>query len=216
MKKKKVTNGILEWHNEKRVPSSLVPMSYNPRKLTDKQRKDLESSLKKFNLVEIPAINTDGQIIAGHQRVAVLLSLGRDESIDVRVPNRKLTKEEVDEYNIRSNKNTGEWDMDLLVLNFDPVKLLDWGFDRKELDDAKDLCRTKEQGSPDVEFTEELLESRNYIVLYFTNEIDWLHLQSIFPLSTVKSLDSREGFNKMGIGRVVNGVKFLEKIMGFK
>lgn len=45
----------------------------------------------------------------------IMQLLGRgEEEIDVRVPNRKLTQEEFDEYLIRSNKNTGEWDIDLL------------------------------------------------------------------------------------------------------
>ena len=55
-----------------------------------------------------------------------------EELIDVRVPNRKLTKEEFDEYNIRSNKNTGEWDWDILSV-FDIDMLKDVGFDEDEL-----------------------------------------------------------------------------------
>jgi hypothetical protein len=40
-------------------------------------------SLKRFNLVEIPVINLDDQILAGHMRIAILIELGRgDEVID--------------------------------------------------------------------------------------------------------------------------------------
>jgi DNA modification methylase len=119
----------LMWHNEKRKISDLIPYDQNPRRLTDKQAKDLTKSLSKFDLVEVPAIDIDNKIIAGHQRCAILKTLGRgEEEIDVRVPNRKLTEKEFQEYNLRSNKNTGEWDCNLLA-NFDTDLLIDVGFD---------------------------------------------------------------------------------------
>jgi hypothetical protein len=65
---------------------------------------------------------------------------------------------------------------------------------------------------PEVEFTEELHEASNYLVLYFDNDIDWLQALTLFELKTVKALDSREGFEKKGIGRVVNGPAALNRI----
>jgi len=56
------------------------------------------------------------------------------------------------------------------------------------------------------------LEEHNYIVLYFTNEIDWLQAKTLFGLKTVKALDSKKGFEKMGIGRVLNGAEAIERI----
>ena len=124
----------LKWHTEQRKIKDLVPYEYNPRQMTDKQAKDLTKSLEKFDLAEIPAIDTDNTIIAGHMRMKIMLALGRgEEEIDVRIPNRKLTQEEFDEYNIRSNKNTGEWDFDMLA-NFDEEMLKETGFSSDELD----------------------------------------------------------------------------------
>lgn len=129
------TNSLI-WSTERRNVKSLIPLSFNPRKLSDKARQDLEESLTRFNLVEIPAINLDNKIIAGHQRIMILMALGRgDEEIDVRVPSRMLTEAEVKEYNIRSNKNTGEWDLETLKANFDLNELLVWGFTRTEFND---------------------------------------------------------------------------------
>ncbi|MBI1804831.1 MAG: hypothetical protein HY033_12205 [Ignavibacteriae bacterium] len=129
----KTISDSLVWTTEKRNAKSLVALPFNPRKLTDKQRRDLEASLSKFNLVEIPAINRDNTIIAGHQRLSILVALGQgDDEIDVRVPNRLLTEGEVKEYCIRSNKNTGEWDIDTLKENFDLNELLGWGFSQDE------------------------------------------------------------------------------------
>ncbi len=125
----KTSANSLKWSTQQRNVKDLVPLSFNPRHLTEKQRKDLEASLAKFDLVEIPAINLDNTIIAGHQRLAILVALGRGrEKIDVRVPSRLLTKAEVKEYAVRSNKNTGEWDVETLKANFDLNELLEWGF----------------------------------------------------------------------------------------
>ena len=56
-----------------------------------------------------------------------------EEIIDVRVPDRALTPDEIKEYNLRSNKNLGEWDFDLLA-NFGEEMLMDVGFESQELD----------------------------------------------------------------------------------
>lgn len=122
------------WTTEKRVINDLIPYDKNPRSMSEKQNSDLQESLEKFDLAEIPVINKDNIILAGHQRIRVLKSLGRgNEEIDVRVPNRQLTEKEVQEYNIRSNKNTGSFDFDILIDGFETEDLLEWGFDSKEL-----------------------------------------------------------------------------------
>lgn len=121
---------MINFITEKRKLSELVPAGYNPRKLSEKAYKDIEKSLSKFGLAEIPVINTDGILIAGHQRVQILANLkGTDYEIDVRVPTRKLTDKECREYNIRSNKNVGEWDFTKLEHEFKTEDLLEWGFD---------------------------------------------------------------------------------------
>ena len=123
----------LTWQTETRIVDDLVPYEKNPRMLSDKQQKDLEASITKFNLVEIPAINTDNVVIAGHARLKIMQLLGRgQEEIEVRVPDRTLTKKEFEEYLLRSNKNTGSWDYELLK-SFDTSFLLDIGFDDTDL-----------------------------------------------------------------------------------
>ncbi|MEO6536180.1 MAG: DNA modification methylase [Candidatus Paceibacterota bacterium] len=125
----------LSWHTEQRKVSSLLPYEANPRKLTNKQLQDLKKSLQKFNLVEIPAIDTNNTVVAGHQRLKALQLLDRgDEEIDVRVPNRKLTKEEFEQYLISSNAISGEWDLEKLK-SFDLDLLLESGFDESDLSD---------------------------------------------------------------------------------
>ncbi len=123
----------LFWKTEKRKIKDLIPFDKNPRILSDFQKDKLKESLEKFNLVEIPAINIDNKILAGHQRIKIMLLLNRgNEEIDVRVPNRKLTKEEFEEYNLRSNISSGDWDFEALK-SIDIEMLMDVGFDNDDL-----------------------------------------------------------------------------------
>lgn len=124
----------LHWRTEPRKVSDLIPNEQNPRVMSPKQLEDLKRSLKKFNLVEIPVIDTDDKVIAGHQRLMVLKLLGREyESIEVRVPNRKLSKKEYEQYLLASNRVHGDWDWDKLAANFDIDTLLVSGFDDTDL-----------------------------------------------------------------------------------
>lgn len=123
----------LSWHTTKRRVNDLVPYDKNPRTISDKQLTDLKRSFKRFNLVEIPAIDTDNRIVAGHQRLKVLQLLGRgEEVIEVRVPNRKLTPKEYEDYLLTSNIAGGDWDLEKLK-SFDIGLLLDIGFDETDL-----------------------------------------------------------------------------------
>ena len=140
----------LQWRTEVRTVDELIPQAINPRTITDKQMSDLKKSLKKFGLAEIPAIDADGKILAGHQRVKALKLLGKgSEKIDVRIPNRKLTKEEADQYLISSNKLGGDWDFEALK-SFDITLLGESGFEDFELAEFWD----KDLATEDDEFDE--------------------------------------------------------------
>ena len=136
----------LEWYTEKRKVSELVPYEFNPRSITEEKLQKLKESLEKFNLVEIPAINLDNTIIAGHQRICALFTIGRgDELIDVRVPNRQLTESELKEYNLRSNINVGEWDVEMLTEHFSEFNFDDLGLNLDDFDLPNDVLDSPEQ-----------------------------------------------------------------------
>ena len=125
----------LEWTTEKRRVNDLVELEFNPRKITEEKRQKLIESLEKFNLAEIPAINTDNKVVAGNQRLKALQIAGRgEEMIDVRVPNRKLTDKELKEYALISNTHAGEWDFDILGVEFADVDLGFAGLDMKQIE----------------------------------------------------------------------------------
>lgn len=150
----------LEWHTEKLKVKHLVPCNYNPRKITPKRLAKLKKSLEKYNLAEIPAVNTDKVIIAGHQRIKVLMDLGRgDELIDVRMPNRTLTEEEFKEYNVTSNISVGYWDIDILEECFADVDLLELGLDINAIELPGDVLpndlKQEEEQEPDLTLPKE-------------------------------------------------------------
>ncbi len=162
----------LQWHTAQRKVNNLVPQDVNPRKIDDKQMSDLKKSLAKFNLVEIPAIDLNGKILAGHQRIKALQLLGRgEELIDVRIPNRQLTEDEVKRYLVSSNALGGDWDFEKLK-SFDLDLLIDIGFDQIDLSHFWD----KELEIKDEDFDVE--EELNKIKIPTTKPGDLIHLGS--------------------------------------
>lgn len=124
----------LVWSTARRRLGNLVPYKFNPRLATEKFKQTLTRLLKKFGLVEIPAIDLDGSILAGHQRIAALLALyGPDYEIEVRIPNRRLTEAERKEYLLASNRAHADWSYELLAEHFDIGTMLMSGFDDADL-----------------------------------------------------------------------------------
>jgi ParB-like chromosome segregation protein Spo0J len=128
---------MIKWHLETRKISSLKPHPKNPRRLTKEQHAHLRYNLNKFGMAAKPEVNIDGQIIGGHMRIKVWKELGNNE-VECNVPDRLMTPEEVDEACIRFNKNTGEWDWDLLGNEWEVQDLFDWGFTADDLHLDKD------------------------------------------------------------------------------
>jgi site-specific DNA-methyltransferase (adenine-specific) len=110
-------------------------------------------------MIDKPIVNLDSAntIIGGHQRKHVLESTGVKE-IECWIPDRELTEREVEELNIRLNKNTGSWDFDVLANEFELDDLLEWGFDKKELDIDLWAGEAPEDVEPQIDKAEELRE----------------------------------------------------------
>lgn len=103
----------------------------NPRQATEKEFNDLKKSIQKFGIVDPIIVNKRTQrIVGGHFRVKVAKSMGIKEMPAVYVD---LDEAQERELNVRLNKNLGEWDWDKLT-GFDKELLIDWGFDKDELD----------------------------------------------------------------------------------
>ena len=124
----------ITWQLKTYKLADLTDYFKNPRHITETEFKQLKKSLDTFGLIDKPIINADAAntIIGGHQRKHVLEANGETEC-ECWVPDRELTEREVEELNIRLNKNTGQWDFDVLANEFQLDDLLDWGFSEKEL-----------------------------------------------------------------------------------
>lgn len=122
------------WTEKKVKTADLVPASYNPRKISVKEREELTKSIEQFGRVEPVIVNTGSRsncVIGGHQRIKIYVDLGILE-IEAKVPSRELTEDEEKELNLRLNKNQGSWDEELLK-GFDIDMLLGVGFEDYEL-----------------------------------------------------------------------------------
>lgn len=112
----------------------LKPAEYNPRKMSDEQEKNLMESIKSFGIVDPIIVNKhkgrENIVIGGHQRLKIAEKFKIKKVPVVYVD---LNEQREKELNLRLNKNTGEWDWELLK-EFDEKFLIDIGFDNNELD----------------------------------------------------------------------------------
>lgn len=108
----------------------LRPAEYNPRKWDEAAIKHLTESIKRFGLVDPIIVNGAKErfniVIGGHFRLKVAKDLEYKEvpAVYVNIPNIEKEKE----LNLRLNRNTGDWDFELLK-NFEIDTLLDVGFE---------------------------------------------------------------------------------------
>lgn len=205
-----------------------------PRNPKEHDLGEIHQSFKRFGYVNPIIINEkSGRMVVGHGRVDTLIqkqSLGEPPPKRIRKNGKDWLvpvirgigfddEMEAEAYGIADNRTSevGGWNEGLLP---DVLKdlaegpgLEGIGFDGDDLDKMLEKMEKPIRKDPEVEFTEELLESSNYIVLYFNNDIDWLQAQTLFELKTVKALDSRKGYQKQGVGRVIDGADALNKLM---
>lgn len=115
-------------------PSILLPAAYNPRSWDEAAAAKLTDSIRRFGLVD-PLIvncapNRKNIIIGGHFRYEIAKRLGINKVPVVYINIPDIDKEK--ELNLRLNRNTGQWDFELLK-SFDIELLLDVGFDDSDL-----------------------------------------------------------------------------------
>ena len=199
----------------------LIFAEYNPRKLTTEEYQNLKDSLLRFGMVDPIIVNTNKErkniLIGGHQRVRVWRDLNNKTIPAIEV---NLTYEKERELNIRLNKNTGSWDWDMMANEFDLDELKQWGFDENdgEIFSPDDLIEMANPLNSETEnkFATELDRESNYIVLKFNKDIDWLQAKTLFGLETETSRRQNGKAWSSGIGRVLNGVDAIKKVIASK
>lgn len=199
--------------------SDLIPYIRNNKEHDKEQVNMIANSIKEYGFNQPLCIDKNNVVVVGHGRLLAAKELKMDEVPCVRMED--LTEEQINKYRILDNKlNESEWDV--LKLKEELNELGDMNFGDLELSKEdlfpelfleEDLEGPKEE--PEIKFTEELGEENNYIVLFFDDSVDWLQAQSLFGLETVDALDSKEGYRRRGVGRVINGTDFMNKLLEY-
>ena len=118
----------------------LIPADYNPRRWEAESFANLKESIKKFGMVDPIIVNGSPKrkniVIGGHFRLKVAEDLGFKTVPVVYLNISDVAKEK--ELNLRLNKNTGEWDWELLA-KFNETVLADIGFSSQEMDSIFNL-----------------------------------------------------------------------------
>ena len=185
----------------------IKPYEKNPRK-NDNAVEYVANSIKEFGFKVPIVIDKDGVIVAGHTRYKASKKLGLEKVPCVVADD--LTDEQIKAYRLADNKvgESAKWDESLLGAELSEILNIDM-----EMFDFDLTIDEDEEEEPEIEFTQELGEENNYIVLMFDNTVDWLQAQTLFDLKPVKALDSKKGFERIGLGRVIDGTMFINKMM---
>lgn len=144
----------------------------NPRKIGKKRLEELEKSFEMFGDFGIYLIDEYDNIIAGNQRLKVILmNYGPDTILDCK---RLIgyTQEELRAINIKDNTHAGEWDLDLLA-DWTADLNVDFGISSKDIP-------IDERKIKDIELIR--YEKYDYVLLVCRNEIDYNNLLRLFGL----------------------------------
>lgn len=180
----------------------------NPQTYTAHDMESLKRSLTDFPemmLLRPVVVKSDKERMAlgGNKRHQGCRELGWEKTPVIFAD--ALTPEQLEEFIIKDNIGFGKWDNEKLKAQWDVLKLKDWGMDIKDL-----LKRDSIQGKQVI--SEEIDFSSNFIVLKFNKDIDWIQVQTLLGLETVYGTRRNGNPWSCGIGRVVDGVKAIEKI----
>ena len=197
--------------------NKLIPYDFNNKEHDKEQVNMIANSIKEFGFNQPLVIDWNNVVVVGHWRLLAAKELWLEDVPCIRMEN--LTEEQINKYRILDNKlNESDWSELNLREELDMLEDMNFGDLELTKEDLfpelflEPVGKIKEE-KPEVEFTEELGEESNYLVLYFDNKIDWINAQSVFDLKPVKALDSKKGYERVGVGRVIDGTKFIEKIL---
>jgi len=205
----------IKWKAELRPLASLKEWEKNPRKLTDREKRELSEQLEKYGNLSPIVIDTDGTICGGHGRRKVFEDWKLKEAL-CWIPDRKLTADEFRDINVLLNTHKGQFDSSKLVSlfekDFDRLKYL--GVDgsilsqmKSDFEETLDKMTTEGAAYP---IMPKMSERYDAFVIFTTNEIE-----RAFMMNFLKIGDSKSYKNKyIGICRAVAFEKFKKELDG--
>lgn len=130
-----------------------------------------------------------------------------------------LDDREAEAYVIADNRTAelGSYDEDLLGSMLQKLakegNLLATGYDGDDVDEfLRDMEKRDRKVKAEIEFATELLESHNYVVLYFDNDLDWNSAMTKLGVQTVKAPDATETYDRRGVGRIIRGSGVISRL----
>lgn len=190
----------------------------NPRKIKRERFNALVESIKASPdmkvLNELKVYPLDGKfiVLGGNHRLQAYKKLGW-KTVLCKVLDESTPKERLREIVIKENMQYAENDEKLLA-GWDVKELVTWDVPMKIKGGG-----SQESEMGDVEFTEVLDETHNYVVLYFDNDVDWLQAQTLLGIKPVQLMSTKKGGTnvngqKIGIGRVLRGSDVINRLIG--
>lgn len=203
-------------HTKMEEVVNLVPHPQNPNTHPPKQIEMLAKIIRNTGWRSPVVVSTrTGFIVSGHGRLEAAKIL-KEEKVPI---DEQDFKSEADEFahlvaDNRIAELAGMSD-DKLTELLSGLSEQDYdlelaGFENNDVANLLELKDKSEEG--ETKFSEAIGESNNYIVLTFKNDLDWLSAQSHFELETVTAKRQNGKPWSKGIGRVIDGAKYLTKI----
>lgn len=189
--------------------SEIKPNPNNPRNIKREQLDKLKQSIKDFpqmfNIRPI-IIDEDNMVLGGNMRLKALEELGYEEVEIIKVYD--LTEEQKKEFIIKDNLSYGDWDWDMLELDWDIELLQDWGLEMPIVDDK----------ITDVKLTHNKLTD-TFVVPPFsildTRQGYWIERKSSWKDLINDNGESRENLLDTGgiVSTLNNGVSILDPVL---
>jgi ParB-like chromosome segregation protein Spo0J len=150
----------------------------NPRVIKDEKFKSLVKSIQDFpEMAEIRPIvvNADMIILGGNMRFKAMKEAGWKE-VPVIVADH-LTPEQEREFIIKDNTSGGDWDWEMLAMEWDADKLEDWGLDVPKFAEQPDYSILDEE-----DVSDQLADMTNGVKKAIQIEFEAEHYEEAYAL----------------------------------
>lgn len=191
--------------------SDLIPYQKNPRKIGRKAVDSVAASIEQFGFVVPIVVDENNVIICGHTRLKAAKKLKLKDVPCVQLSD--LSPDQVKALRLAENKTSefAEWDENMLAL-----ELLNLDIDMSAFDLGLDEDGEEEKkvagGKTLREMELRAFEHHDYVIFAFTDMRDFLYVCQQFAVERVNA--SYCGKRKVGLGRVIDGQKLIERLRG--
>lgn len=189
----------------------LRPYANNAKIHTAEQVEQIKNSIREFGFNDPIAVWHENEIIEGHGSLLAAMEMDEIEQVPV-IRLDELTDEQRRAYMLAHNKLTMNTDftpelLELELLNID-IDMSQFGFDFNEVLEEEEQKVEREKRIESMEL--KAFEHYDYVVFVFKNQMDWLNVVNEFD---IKKVDAGYGTTKkVGVGRVIDGKRLLQKI----